>query len=206
MANTNTKISTKLKVFTDSITTEQLKQVEEAITKQNAAIENLSQRMEEVASCINMRKPQPPEGLSKKELEAALDEHISDLTGKLAEIMKNYLANFRGEVTTLRKERQAEHQELIDQRAHQHRVFIRIVIAIPIAALLILFSSGYLHYRNSAVYWGNRAYNAAKVAGAHNPGMYYQFVQDNFADSLRTTTKAEIRRIERGEYKPQAGK
>ena len=206
MANTKTKIPAGLQVFTDSIITEQLKQVEEAITKQNAAIENLSQRMEEVASCINMRKPQPPEGLSKTELEAALDEHISDLTGKLAEKMKNQMAGFRGEVTTLRKERQAEHQELLDQRAHQHRVFIRIVIAIPIAALLILFSSGYLHYHNSAVYWGNRAYNAAKAAGAHNPGMYYQFVQANFADSIRATTKAEIKRIERGEYKPQAGK
>ena len=112
----------------------------------------------------------------------------------------------RGEVKALRNERQTEHQELLNQRAHQHKVFIRIVIAIPTATLLILFSSGYLHYRNSSVYWGNRAYNAAKAAGAHNPGMYYQFVQDNFADSLRTTTKAEIRRIERGEYKPQAGK
>lgn len=68
MANTKTKIPAGLQVFTDSITTEHLKQVEEAITKQNASIENLSQRMEEVASCINMQKQQPPEGLSKTEL------------------------------------------------------------------------------------------------------------------------------------------
>lgn len=202
----NTKISTKLKEFTETIATEQMKQVEEAIKAQNAVIDNLSKKLDSAISSINRQKPQSLEGLSKAELEATLDEHISDLTGKLAETMKNSLASFRGEVTTLRKERQAEHQELLDQRAHQHKVFIRIVIAIPTAALLILFSSGYLHYRNSSVYWGHRAYNAAKVAGAHNPGMYYQFVQDNFADSLRITTKAEIRRIERGEYKPQAGK
>ena len=206
MANTNTKISTKLKEFTETIATEQLKQVEEAIKEQNAAIDNLSQKLEDAISSINRQKPQSPEGLSKAELKTAVGQYVSDFTGKFAEIMKNSLASFRGEVTTLRKERQAEHQELLDQRAHQHKVFIRIIIAIPTAALLILFSSGYLHYRNSAVYWGNRAYNAAKAAGAHNPGMYYQFVQDNFADSLRTTTKAEIRRIERGEYKPQAGK
>ena len=206
MANTKTKIPAGLQVFTDSITTEQLKQVEEAIKEQNNAIEKLSQRLEDAISSINRQKPQSPDGLSKAELEATLDEHISDLTGKLAETMKNSLASFRGEVTTLRKERQAEHQELLDQRAHQHRVFIRIVIAIPIAALLILFSSGYLHYHNSAVYWGHRAYNAAKVAGAHNPGMYYQFVQDNFADSLRTSTKSEVKRIERGEYKVQKTK
>ena len=203
MANTNTKISTKLKKFTDSITTEQLKQVEEAIKEQNAAIDNLSQRLEDAISSISMQKPQSPEGLSKAELKTAVGQYVSDFTGKFAEIMKNYLASFRGEVTTLRKERQADHQELLDQRAHQHKVFIRIVIVIPTTALLILFSSHYLHYRNSAVYWGNRAYNAAKATGATNPGMYYQFVQDNFADSLRTTTKAEIRRIERGEYKVQ---
>lgn len=105
-------------------------------------------------------------------------------------------ASFRVEVTTLRKERQAEHQGLLDQRAHQHRVFIRIVIAIPIAALLILFSSGYLHYRNSSVYWGNRAYNAAKAAGATNPGMYYQYVQEHFQDSLKQTARTNIRRLE----------
>ena len=206
MANTNTKISTKLKEFTETIATEQLKQVEEAIKEQNAAIDNLSKKLENAISTINKQKPQSPEGLSKAELKTVVDQYVSDFTGEFAEIMKNYLASFRGEVTTLRKERQAEYQELLDQRAHQHRVFIRIVIAIPIAALLILFSSGYLHYRNSAVYWGNRAYNAAKAAGAHNPGMYYQFVQANFADSIRATTKAEIKRIERGEYKPQAGK
>ena len=198
---TNTKISTKLKEFTETIATEQLKQVEEAIKEQNDAIEKLSQRLEDVISSINKQKPQSPEGLSKAELKTAVDQYVSDLTGKFAEIMKNYLANFRGEVTNLRKERQAEHQELLNQRARQHKLFIRTVIAIPIAALLILFSSGYLHYRNSSVYWGNRAYNAAKVAGATNPGMYYQFVQDNFADSLRTTTKSEVRKIEKGEYK-----
>ena len=196
MTNIKTKIPAGLKEFTDKIATEQLKQVEEAITKQNAAIENLSQRMEEVASCINMRKPQPPEGLSKTELEAALDEHISDLTGKLAEKMKNQMAGFRGEVTTLRKERQADHQELLDQRAHQHKVFIRIVIAIPTAALIILFSSGYLHYRNSSVYWGNCAYNAAKAAGATKPGAYYQYVQEHFQDSLKQTARINIRRLE----------
>ena len=206
MANTKTKIPAGLQVFTDSITTEQLKQVEEAIKEQNAAIEKLSQRLEDAISSINKQKPQSPEGLSKAELKTAVGQYVSDFTGKFAEIMKNYLANFRGEVTVLRNERKAEHQELMDQRAHQHKVFIRIVIAIPIAALLILFSSGYLHYRNSSVYWGHRAYNAAKVAGAHNPGMYYQYVQDNFADSLRTSTKNEVRRIEKGEYKVQKTK
>ena len=206
MANTKTKIPAGLQVFTDSITTEQLKQVEEAIKEQNDAIEKLSQRLEDVISSINKQKPQPPEGLSKEKLKTSVNQYVSDFSGKFAEIMKNYLASFRGEVTTLRKEQQAEHQELLDQRAHQHKVFIRIVIAIPAAALLILFSSGYLHYRNSSVYWGHRAYNAAKVAGAHNPGMYYQFVQDNFADSLRTSTKSEVKRIERGEYKAQKTK
>ena len=199
----NTKISTKLKKFIDSIATEQMKQVEEAIKEQNAAIDNLSQRLEDAILSINKQKPQPPEGLSKEELKAAVNQYVSDFSGKFEDIIRNYLANFRGEVTTLRKERQAEHQELLNQRAHQHKAFIRIIVAIPTAALLILFSSGYLHYRNSSVYWGNRAYNAAKATGATNPGMYYQFVQDNFADSLRTTTKAEIRRIERGEYKVQ---
>lgn len=206
MANTNTKISTKLKEFTETIATEQMKQVEEAIKAQNAVIDNLSKKLDAAISSINTQKPQPPEGLSKAELKTAVDQYVSDFTGKFTEIMKTYLASFRGEVTTLRKERQAEHQELLDQRAHQHKVFIRIVIAITAAALLILFSSGYLHYRNSSVYWGNRAYNAAKAAGAHNPGMYYQFVQDNFADSLRTTTKSEVKRIERGEYKVQKAK
>lgn len=200
MTNTKTKIPAGLQVFTDSITTEQLRQVEEAIKEQNAAIDNLSKRLEDTVSSINKQRPQPHEGLSKEELGIAVDQYVSDFTGKLAEIMKNYLANFRGEVTTLRKERQAEHQELLDQRSRQHKLFIRIVIAIPTAALLILFSSGYLHYRNSSVYWGNRAYNAAKAAGATNPGRYYQYVQDNFTDSLRTTTKSEVRRIEKGEY------
>ena len=186
-----------MKEFTETVATEQMKQVEEAIKEQNDAIERLFQRFEDAISSINKQKPQSPGGLSKAELKTAVDQYVSDFTGKFAEIMKNYLASFRGEVTTLRKERQAEHQELLNQRAHQHKVFIRIVIAIPIAALLILFSSGYLHYRNSSVYWGNRAYNAAKAAGATNPGMYYQYVQDNFADSLRTTTKSEIKSIER---------
>ena len=206
MAKERTKIPAGLQVFTDSITTEQLKQVEEAIKEQNAAIDNLSQKLEDAISSINRQKPQSPEGLSKAELKTAVGQYVSDFTGKFAEIMKNYLANFRGEVTTLRKDLQAEHQELLNQRAHQHKVFIRIIIAIPTAALLILFSSHYLHYRNSAVYWGNRAYNAAKEAGESRPGMYYQFVQDNFADSLRTSTKNEVRRIEKGEYKVQKTK
>ena len=197
----NTKISTKLKEFTETIAPEQMKPVEEAIKEQNAAVDNLSKKLENAISSINKQKPQSPEGLSKAELKTAVGQYVSDFTGKFAEILKNYLANFRGKVTALRNERKAEHQELMDQRAHQHKVFIRIVIAIPAAALLILFSSGYLHYRNSAVYWGNRAYNAAKATGATNPGMYYQFVQDNFADNLRTSTKSEVRRIERGEYK-----
>ena len=111
--------------------------------------------------------------------------------------MKNSLASFRGEVTTLRKERQAEHQELIDQRAHQHKVFIRIVIAIPIAALLILFSSGYLHYRNSAVYWGNRAYELAVELKEKKPGELYQYVQENFSDSTKQEIKNRIRNAER---------
>ena len=204
MANTKTKIPAGLQVFTDSITTEQLKQVEEAIKEQNAAIDNLSKKLENVISSINKQKPQSPEGLSKAELKTAVDQYVSDFTGKFAEIMKNYLASFRSEVTTLRKERQAEHQKLVEQRERQHKVIIRTLIAIPTAALLILFSSCYLHYRNSSVYWGNRAYNAAKAAGAQNPGMYYQFVQDNFADSLRSSTKNEVRRIERGEYKVQS--
>ena len=199
MANTKTKIPAGLQVFTDSITTEQLKQVEEAIKEQNAAIEKLSQRLEDAISSINKQKPQSPEGLSKAELKTAVGQYVSDFTGKFAEIMKNYLANFRGEVTTLRKELQAEHQELLNQRAHQHKVFIRIIIAIPTAALLILFSSGYLHYRNSAVYWGNRAYNAAKAAGATNPGAYYQYVQEHFQDSLRAIAKSKIRRMEKEE-------
>ena len=142
MTNTKTKIPAGLQVFTDSIATEQLKQVEEAIKEQNAAIDNLSQRLEDAILSINRQKPQPPEGLSKAELKTAVDQYVSDFTGKFAEIMKNYLASFRGEVTTLRKERQAEHQELLNQRARQHKLFIRTVIAIPIAALLILFSSG----------------------------------------------------------------
>ena len=196
MTNTKTKIPAGLQVFTDSITTEQLKQVEEAIKEQNAAIDNLSQRLEDVISSINKQKPQPPEGLSKEELGIAVDQYVSDFTGKFEDIIRNYLASFRGEVTVLRNERKAEHQELIDQRAHQHKVFIRIVIAIPIAALPILFSSGYLHYRNSAVYWGNRAYNAARAAGATNPGAYYQYVQEHFQDSLKQTARINIRRLE----------
>ena len=199
MANTKTKIPAGLQVFTDSITTEQLKQVKEAIKEQNNAIEKLSQRLEDVISSINKQKPQPPEGLLKEELKTAVNQYVSDFTGKFAEIMKNYLASFRGEVTALRNERKAEHQELLDQRAHQHKVFIRIIIAIPTAALLILFSSGYLHYHNSAVYWGNRAYNAAKAAGATNPGAYYQYVQEHFQDSFRAIAKSKIRRMEKEE-------
>ena len=199
MTNTKTKIPAGLQVFTDSITTEQLKQVEEAIKEQNDAIDNLSQKLEDAISSINRQKPQSPEWLSKAELKTAVNQYVSDFSGKFAEIMKNYLANFRGEVTNLRKERQAEHQELLNQRARQHKLFIRTVIAIPIAALLILFSSGYLHYRNSAVYWGNRAYNAAKAAGATNPGAYYQYVQEHFQDSLRAIAKSKIRRMEKEE-------
>ena len=107
-------------------------------------MDNLSKKLEIVILSINKQKPQSPEGPSKAELKTTVDQYISDFTGKFEDIIRNYLANFRGEVKTLRKERQAEHQELLDQRAHQHKVFIRIVIAIPIAALLILFSSGYL--------------------------------------------------------------
>ena len=193
----NTKISTKLKEFTETIATEQLKQVEEAIKEQNATIEKLSQRLDDAISSINTQKPQPPEGLSKAELKTAVDQYVSGFTGNFAEIMKNYLASFRGEVTTLRKERQAEHQELLNQRAHQHKVFIRIVIAIPIAALLILFSSGYLHYRNSSVYWGNRAYELAAKQKEGNPGALYQYVQENFSDSTKQDIKNRIRYAER---------
>ena len=128
------------------------------------------------------------------------------ILGLIAEIMKNYLASFRGEVTTLRKERQAEHQELLDQRAHQHKVFIRIVIAIPAAALLILFSSGYLHYRNSSVYWGNRAYELAAKQKEENPGALYQYVQENFSDSTKQEIKNRIRNAERRLRKEQSGK
>ena len=120
--------------------------------------------------------------------------------------MKNYLASFRGEVTTLRKERQAEHQELLDQRARQHKLFIRIVIAIPIAALLILFSSGYLHFRNSSVYWGNRAYELAARQKEENPGALYQYVQENFSDSTKQEIKNRIRNAERRLRKEQSGK
>lgn len=206
MTNTKTKIPTGLQEFTDGIASKQMKQVEEAITKQNAAIDNLSQRLEDAILSINKQKPQLPGGLSKAELEATLDEHISDLTGKLAETIKNYLASFRGEVTTLRKERQAEHQELLVQRAHQHKVFIRTVIAIPTAALLILFSSGYLHYRNSSVYWGNRAYELAAKQKEENPGALYQYVQENFSDSTKQEIKNRIRNAERRLRKEQSGK
>ena len=197
MANTNTKISTKLKEFTETIATEQLKQVEEAIKEQNAAIDNLSQRLEDAILSINKQKPQSPEGLSKAELKTAVGQYVSDFTGKFEDIIRNYLASFRGEVTTLRKERQAEHQELLDQRAHQHKVFIRIVIAIPTAALLILFSSGYLHYRNSAAYWGNRAYELAAEQGEENSGALYQYVQENFSDSTKQEIINRIRNAER---------
>ena len=206
MTNTKTKIPAGLQVFTDSITTEQLKQVEEAIKEQNNAIEKLSQRLEDAIASINKQKPQPTEGLSKEELKAAVNQYVSNFTGKFAEIMKNYLASFRGEVTTLRKERQAEHKELLGQRAHQHKVFIRIVIAIPIAALLILFSSGYLHYRNSSVYWGNRAYELAAEQGEENSGALYQYVQENFSDSTKQEIKNRIRNAERRLRKEQSGK
>ena len=156
-----------------------------------------SQKLEDAISSINKQKPQPPEGLSKEELKTAVNQYVSDFSGKFAEIMKNYLACFRGEVTTLRKERQAEHQELLNQRAHQHKVFIRIVIAIPAAALLILFSSGYLHYRNSAVYWGNRAYELAAKQGEENSGALYQYVQENFSDSTKQEIKNRIRYAEK---------
>ena len=206
MANTKTKIPAGLQVFTDSITTEQLKQVEEAIKEQNAAIDNLSKKLENAISSINKQKPQSAEGLSKAGLKIAVDQYVSDFTGKFEDIIRNYLASFRGEVTTLRKERQAEHQELLDQRAHQHKVFIRIVIAIPAAALLILFSSGYLHYRNSAVYWGNRAYELAAKQKAENPGVLYQYVQENFSDSTKQDIKNRIRYAERRLRKEQSGK
>ena len=196
MAKERTKIPAGLQVFTDSITTEQLKQVEEAIKEQNDAIEKLSQRLEDVISSINKQKPQPPEGLSKEELKTAVNQYVSDFSGKFAEIMKNYLASFRGEVTTLRKERQAEHQELLGQRARQHKLFIRIVIAIPTAALLILFSSGYLHYRNSSIYWGNRAYELAAKQKEENPGALYQYVKENFSDTTKMEIKNRIRRAE----------
>ena len=201
MTNIKTKIPAGLKEFTETIATEQMKQVDEAIKEHNEAIEKLSQRLEDAISSIKKQKPQPPEGLSKAELKTAVNQYISDFTGKFAEIMKNYLANFRGEVTALRKERQAEHQELLDQRAHQHKVFIRIVIAIPIAALLILFSSGYLHYRNSSVYWGNRAYELAVELKEKNPGELYQYVQENFSDSTKQEIKNRIRNAERQLYK-----
>lgn len=206
MANTKTKIPAGLQVFTDSISTDQLKQVEEAIKEQNAAVDNLSKKLENAISSINKQKPQSPEGLSKAELKTAVGQYVSDFTGKFAEIMKNYLANFRGEVTVLRNERKAEHQELMDQRAHQHKVFIRIIVAIPIAVLLILFSSGYLHYRNSSVYWGNRAYELAAKQGEENSGALYQYVQENFSDSTKQEIKNRIRNAERRLRKEQSGK
>ena len=206
MANTNTKISTKLKEFTETVATEQMKQVEEAIKEQNDAIERLFQRFEDAISSINKQKPQSPEGLSKAELKTAVNQYVSDFSGKFAEIMKNYLASFRGEVTTLRKEQQAEHQELLNQRAHQHKVFIRIVIAIPAAALLILFSSGYLHYRNSSVYWGNRAYELAAKQKEENPGVLYQYIQENFSDSTKQEIKNRIRNAERTTRKERKSK
>lgn len=85
----------------------------------------------------------------------------------------------------------------MDQRTHQHKVFIRIVIAIPAAALLILFSSGYLHYRNSSVYWGNRAYELAAKQGEENSGALYQYVQENFSDSTKREIKNRIRYAEK---------
>ena len=206
MANTKTKIPAGLQVFTDSITTEQLKQFEEAIKAQNAVIDNLSKKLDAAISSINRQKPQSPDGLSKAELKTAVDQYVSDFTSKFEDIIRNYLASFRGEITTLRKERQAEHQELLDQRAHQHKVFIRIVIAIPAAALLILFSSGYLHYRSSAVYWGNRAYELAAKQKEENPGALYQYVQENFSDSTKQEIKNRIRNAERRLPKKQSGK
>ena len=206
MANTKTKIPAGLKEFTDKIAAEQMKQVEEAIKEQNAATDNLSNRLEDAISSINKQKPQPPEGLSKEELEAAVNQYVSDFTDKFEDIIRNYLASFRGEVMTLRKERQAEHQELLNQRAHQHKVFIRIVIAIPVAALLILFSSGYLHYRNSSVYWGNRAYELAAKQGEENSGALYQYVQENFSDSTKREIKNRIRNAERTSRKERNSK
>ncbi len=206
MSNTKTKIPAGLQEFTNGIPTEQVKQVEEAIKEQDAAIDNLSKKLENAISSINKQKPQPHEGLSKAELETAVDQYVSDFTGRFAEIMKNYLANFRGEVTTLRKERQTEHQELLDQRARQHKLFIRIVIAIPVAALLILFSSGYLHYRNSSVYWGNRAYELAAKQKEENPGDLYQYVKENFSDTTKQEIKKRIRNAERRLRKEQSGK
>ena len=100
----NTKISTKLKEFTETIATEQMKQVEEAIKEQNDAIEKLSQRLEDVISSINKQKPQSPEGLSKAELKTVVDQYVSDFTGKFEDIIRNYLASFRGEVSVLRNE------------------------------------------------------------------------------------------------------
>lgn len=94
----------------------------------------------------------------------------------------------------------------VNQRANQHKVFIRIVIAIPIAALLILFSSGYLHYRNSSVYWGNRAYELAAKQKEENPGALYQYVQENFSDSTKREIKSRIRNAERRLRKKQSGK
>ena len=160
-------------------------------------MDNLSKKLENVILSINKQKPQSPEGLSKEELGIAVNQYVSDFTGKFAEIMKNSLASFRGEVTTLRKERQAEHQELLNQRARQHKLFIRTVIAIPATALLILFSSGYLHYRNSSVYWGNRAYELAAKQKEENPGALYQYVQENFSDSTKQEIINRIRNAER---------
>ena len=65
MTNIKTKIPAGLKEFTETIATEQMKQVEEAIKEQNAAIEKLSQRLEDAISSINRKKPQSLEGLSK---------------------------------------------------------------------------------------------------------------------------------------------
>ena len=194
MAKTN--VPAKLLKDTDGMTTEQFKSLEEAIQKQNSAINDIFKGLEEMKQSIDNLVKKPSEGISKPELQTAIEKYVSELTGQLAEILKKHLASFRGEVTMLRNERKAEHHALLDQRAHQHKVFIRIVIAIPAAVLLILFSSHYLPYRNSAVYWGNRAYNAAKAAGATNPGQYYQYVQEHFQDSLKKTARTNIRRLE----------
>ena len=87
--------------------------------------------------------------------------------------------------------------QLLDQRARQHKFFIRIVIATPAAILLFLFSSGYLHYRNSSVYWGNRAYELATKQKKENPGALYQYVQENFSDTTKQEIKNRIRNAER---------
>ena len=54
----------------------------------------MSKRLEDTVSSINKQRPQPHEGLSKEELGIAVNQYVSDFTGKFEDIIRNYLATF----------------------------------------------------------------------------------------------------------------